>query len=441
MGIDLGKYTKRSFKDALSRASDDFSNKLQDKATNALSGALGKGLRSLGLSSSVVSDITSRFADSVKADLAAEWYGRSQPETNRISGEGIRNLRKPEGVAQVNASFQSDIQLKQLNGITVFPKSGLGKYKCSLVFRDYERPKPTEPATSTIADTIFLPLPRNLVEMYGIELQKQGLGTIGAAFDEYLTTGNIRAVADDIKIAAYDQFSRAMGDLLNSVVDNAGTAALAALQQSNQFAFNPHLSVMFQGVQLRPHSFRWLMAAETPEDSAEIKKIISKIRQYALPNFFADTTAMFTYPKMVTVNFYPWADDPKTRNDFYPIKQCLIEGISVNYAPNGIPSFFRDGSPTMVELEVRLYELEYFTEFDFTGKRSERVAAEEGKDLLAKVKGGKSAESGSEPTSTNSQQPPPKPAPPAPAPPPPAPPGAASQARVPSWKEDPAFPS
>lgn len=414
MGADFDKYVKRSFKDALSRASDDFSNKLQDAATNALSGALGKGLRSLGLSSSIVSDITSRFADSVKADLAAEWYGRSQPETNRISGEGIRNLRAPEAAAQVNSKFKTDIEMTAYPERTVFPNGGTGHYSCSLVFRDYERPKPTVPAQGNIVDTIFLPLPRNLVEMYGIELQKQGLGTIGAAFDEFLTTGNIRAVADDVKIAAYDQFSRSMGELLNSVVDNAGNAALAALQQSNKFAFNPHLSVMFQGVQLRPHSFRWLLAPENPADSAQIKKIISKLRQYALPNFFSDTTAMFTYPKMVTVNFYPWAEKAETKNDFYPIKQCLIEGISVNYAPNGIPSFFRDGNPTMVEIEVRLYEIEYFTEMDFTGQRSTRSAEKEAGNALASITGASrstSGEAGNEPTSTDIQEQKPLPGP------------------------------
>lgn len=415
MGLDLSKYTKRSFKDALSRASDDFSNKLQDKATNALSGALGKGLRSLGLSSSVVSDITSRFADSVKADLAAEWYGRSQPETNRISGEGIRNLRTPNATAQVNSNFKSDIESTPVTSITTFPRSGLGKYKCSLEFSDYVRPMPTKAATKENPKFIYLPLPRNLVEMYGIELQKQGLGTIGAAFDEFLTTGNIRAVADDVKIAALDQISRQVGDLLNSVVDNAGTAALAAIQQSNKFAFNPHLSVMFQGVQLRPHSFRWLLAPETIEDSAEIKKIISMIRQYALPNFFSDTTAMFTYPKMVTVNFYPWANSTDTRNDFYPIKQCLVEGISVNYAPNGIPSFFKEEAegenkllkgpyPTMVELEIRLYEIEYFTEMDFTDKRSERSAEKDALSVINSLKKGGSPEAGQEPTSGNARK-------------------------------------
>lgn len=412
MGLDIGKYTKRSFKDALSRASDDFSNKLQDKATNALSGALGKGLRSLGLSSSIVSDITSRFADSVKADLAAEWYGRSQPETNRITGEGIRNLRDPNATAEVNSRFESDIKrsyAKLSENVMSFPVEGLGKYYCGLEFRTYERPKPTEPAAGTLVDTIFLPLPRNLVEMYGIELQKQGMGTIGAAFDEYLTTGNVRAVADDVKIAAYDQFSRAMGELLNSVVDNAGTAALGALQQTKGFAFNPHLSVLFQGVQLRPHSFRWLLAPEDEDDSKQIKKIISRIRQHALPNFFSDTTAAFTYPKMVLFHFYPWAKDD--RNDFYPMKECLIEGISVNYAPNGIPSFFRDGSPTMVEIELRLYELEYFTESDFTGSRSSRNFEQEGSDMLSGLKKAASSEAGSEPTSTNVQQQKPLPGP------------------------------
>lgn len=415
MGLDFEKFKKRSFKDALSRASDDFSNKLQDKATNALSGALGKGLRSLGLSSSIVSDITSRFADSVKADLAAEWYGRSRPETNRISGEGIRNNRTPEAAAQVNEDFKVAMAApgESASNTSKFPLAGNGKYFCSLSFREYQRPTPLAAGYGKYEHAVFLPLPRNLVEMYGIELNKPSLGTIGAAFDEFTRTGQLSNVYDDVRIAAVDQATRAIGPLLNSVVDNAGTAILTAIQQTNKFAFNPHLSVMFQGVQLRPHTFRWLLAPDNEEDSKNLLNIIYKLRAYSLPNFLTGSTAMFSYPKMVTVDFFPWASDPGTRNNFYPIKQCLIEGVSINYAPNGIPSFFKGGYPTMVELEVRLFEMEYFTQYDFTNQLDPRTPEGVMKDFFAGIKKatGVEGEGGQEPTSTNTQQEKPQPGP------------------------------
>ena len=84
MGFDFDKYVKRSAKDAFSRVSDDISNKLQDAATNGVNKLLGKGLKAVGLSNKVVNNITSKFADSVKADLGAQFYVSLAKESELI---------------------------------------------------------------------------------------------------------------------------------------------------------------------------------------------------------------------------------------------------------------------------------------------------------------------------------------------------------------------
>ena len=146
MGFNLENYIKRSSKDAFSRISDDVSNRLRDAATNAVSGALGKGLKAIGLSNKIVNDVTSRFADSVRADLAAEWYQTTDPVMNRLSGEGIRNNRTPgaKGLA-TKTRFEKDITEGENwagrdPGKTslAFPKDNLGRYYCAFEFREYD---------------------------------------------------------------------------------------------------------------------------------------------------------------------------------------------------------------------------------------------------------------------------------------------------------------
>ena len=381
MGFNINKYIKRSSKDAFSRISDDVSNKLQDAATNAVAGALGKGLKAVGLSNKIVNDITSRFADSVRAELGAEWYQTSDPVLNRLSGEGIRKNRAPSKGLASNQSFEKNISEGEnwaARGASTpylsFPKDNLGRYYCAFEFRKYERPAPQLAATPIALKTVFLPIPRNLVETHGITYENAPLGAIGAVADSLQKGGEglgkaLGATAGDVLLKNLQK--------INPLDTGAGNAATTFIQQAYGFAANPHLSVLFKGGTLREHTFRWLLAPESPEESYELREIVNDFRRFSLPTFFGDTTAVFDYPKMCKVRFFPWASGnasgSNNPNDLYTIKQCMIKNIVVNYAPNGIPSFFAGTDlPTMIEFEVQLQEIEYFTAEDFGGAASEK---------------------------------------------------------------------
>lgn len=413
MGFDFNKYVKRSAKDAFSRISDDVSNKLQDAATNAVSGALGKGLKAIGLSNKIVNDITSKFADSVKAELAAEWYQTSDPVLNRLSGEGIRNNRAPsKGLIHNNKNFEKDITEGEnwagrgaSTPFLSFPKDNLGRYYCAFEFRKYERPAPQMVATPIALKTIFLPIPRNLVETHGIQYENTPLGTTGAIADSLQKGGEglgkaMGATAGDVLLKNLQK--------INPLDSNAGNVAATFIQQAYGFATNPHLSVLFKGGTLREHTFRWLFAPESPAESQELKEIINDFRRFSLPTFFGDTTAVFDYPKMCKVRFFPWASgNPNGANnpdDLYTIKQSMIKNIVVNYAPNGIPSFFAGTDlPTMIELEVQLQEIEYFTAEDYGGAASEKKLSNVAK-AVEKAFGSSGEGSSGEPTRTNERK-------------------------------------
>lgn len=383
MGFNFDKYVKRSAKDAFSRISDDISNKLEDRATNAISGALGKGLKAIGLSNKVVNNITSKFADSVKAEMGAEFYGKIEPVTERIAGEGIRANRAPNltGVATVKTEFEGKIaagsnwsELSKSSQIFAYP-SNPGLYYMALEFRDYQRPAPLREATSKLESTIFLPIPRNLVEQHKMSYDAAAQGAAGGIADSLLSgkkdTMNVQA-------AMGAEAGKIVQNALNGVIDDAGTAAINALQQSYGFAFNPHLAVLFKGGNLRTHEFTWTFAPESFEESQRLLQIIQVLRQSSLPQFFARSTAIFDYPKMCKVKFYPWArnggESGRIERDLYVIKQCMISDIDINYAPNGVPSFFAGTSlPTFIQLRLGLQEIEYHTQRDY-GVKPDREA-------------------------------------------------------------------
>jgi hypothetical protein len=73
---------------------------------------------------------------------------------------------------------------------------------------------------------------------------------------------------------------------------------------------------------------------------------------------------------MCKVKFYPWArnggESGRAERDLYVIKQCMISDIDINYAPNGVPSFFAGTSlPTLIQLRLGLQEIEYHTQRDY----------------------------------------------------------------------------
>lgn len=386
MGFNFEKYVKRSAKDAFSRISDDISNKLEDAATNAISGALGKGLKAIGLSNKIVNNITSKFADSVKADLGAQFYGKVEPVTERIAGEGIRANRAPNftGVANVKTNFERKIASgsnwsslsvdgdgKKDPNFLAHPANP-GIYYMALEFREYQRPAPLMQASGKLTKTIFLPIPRNLVEQHKMTYDAQAQGAAGGIMDDILSG---KSVGSSLDVAVGGQVAKIVSNALNGVIDDAGDATLNALQQSYGFAINPHLSVMFKGGNLRNHEFTWMFAPESVQESLEILNIIQVLRQSSLPQFFSNATALFDYPQMCKVKFYPWArnkgESGRLERDLYVIKQCVISDIDINYAPNGVPSFFAGTSlPTFIQLRLGLQEIEYHTQYDYGKERT-----------------------------------------------------------------------
>lgn len=400
MGFDFDKYVKRSAKDAFSRISDDISNKLEDAATNGISKLLGKGLKGIGLSNKVVNNITSKFADSVKADLGAQFYGKVEPVTERIAGEGIRASRAPNltnSAALADTEFQRKITTgsnwakiaaggagkgfgddKLGNNYLAYPETP-GLYFVALEFRKYERPNPYKTATGKLIETIFLPMPRNLVEQHRMTYDAAAQGAPGGIADSLLGKGD---VGESIKTAAGEEVSKIISNALNGVIEGSGDAALNAIQQSYGFAINPHLSVLFKGGNLRTHEFTWMFAPESVQESITLVQIINSLRLHSLPQFFQDTASLFDYPKMCKMKFYPfayWGSGEggalnRREDDLFIIKQSMISEIDVNYAPNGVPSFFAGTSyPTFIQLRITLQELEYHTQRDYGNAPSRRT--------------------------------------------------------------------
>lgn len=351
---------KRDLGGIANRLIDDAVNRIENKLENAVEDALTKGLNKIGLSNGVAREISSRFTDSFSAGRADEFFRNPTAEQNRVSRRQIEE-RLLAGVAET--TFDSVQRLNTANLNTVespllqFPDS-LGKYYMRLDFQSYHRPSPQMEAIFRRFKTISLPIPRDLKEQFEIMVdgKEQGVG------------GGMQDIGYDLLRGAGEGVTKNLFALVYSSVVQAveGTGAGSAIGQLTRAVPNPHLQAIFSGVQLRTHTFQWTFAPRNPGESRMLMKIIREIKKNSLPAYSTQGTAALQYPSMVDVKLMFKKNGSPRELDMIRFKKCLIQNVNVNYAPAGLPSFFRDTrDPTMIQLEIQFLETEIQTFEDY----------------------------------------------------------------------------
>ncbi len=221
-------------------------------------------------------------------------------------------------------------------------------------------------ATDVTQAHIALPLPENLVDSIGINYETTDLGLAAVGFQAGAKTGEALKTFLNTQDAA--AASGAVGNIgvaggaeyvLRSVAQVSGAVG-GLLNLSSGNVPNPFQTAIFKNVEIRQHNFTFRLTPETPEDSVMIAKIISELKFHALPGGSASSTFL-SMPDEVDVLFFG-------TNALYGFARCVIKRIQVNYAPQNVPSFFKNtaesklvGAPQAVELQIELSEIEQLT--------------------------------------------------------------------------------
>lgn len=376
----LDKYIKRAAQGPLRRLSADIVEKttsaVETRLENTVSSVFTKALGKTNLSSKVIDELSSRFGDSLKRDLADKYFQTFSTGVQRLVTGSIYDNMLPSNMVDVTSaaaagsvSRKSNDKRISVNGtkdILQYP-SQLGPYYMALNFRSYIRTAPQARATTEFKNSIILPLPKNMSEHFNIGVTGKQLGIVGATAD-FVQTSAYNPNPDSR--AAY-QASQAGALSYNlavaafqSVFRQAGETTIEALGQYIKAVPNPHMAAIFNGVNLRQFHFTWTFAPRNPEESYEIKKIVNSLRMNALPAFSSTGTSLLQYPNLCFVEMYPWADQPG--EELIKFKPALLTDVIVNNSPNGIPSFFAGTNlPTFVQIEITFMEVEYFTADDY----------------------------------------------------------------------------
>lgn len=287
---------------------------------------------------------------------------------------GVAAQQALEGLNRLNDALTNDVRLAaEFGGEITFPEDLLRNDTTvpfmSMEFKAYRRRSIREAPFFQSQMKIRLPIPDNILDSQSVTYDRDNLGpAIGSAMDALSGSGNVI----NSPAAAFSTLSNAAGpeNIINQGIAQGLQAAQilgrsgplqgigSAVNALTGLSINPFQTILFKSPDFKRHSFTWKFAPKNRVETERLNLLINTFKYHSLPGLRAGV-ALFSYPEVLEINFRP------TSRYLYRFKTCVVDSITVNYAPNN-PSFFKTvtGAPTAVTVQLNLQEIEIWTKED-----------------------------------------------------------------------------
>tara|TARA_E500000318_G_scaffold111997_1_gene133232 strand:- start:795 stop:1802 length:1008 start_codon:yes stop_codon:yes gene_type:complete len=272
-----------------------------------------------------------------------------------------------------------------------FPHT-IGHHAMILNFKDYDYGGGAH-MREVSNDSIILPLPKNLQDNLNIKVGADELGITGSLAAES-TSGaedaasatsqiqnKIKGMFGDAKdeaasVSAIESFAGVLNKGLDTglFLARAGLGGIApdiakGIGAGKGTAINPYATLVFSGVDLKVHTFEWLLSPDTPQEAETLRKIIRTIQRHVTPEMdgvlgesISKSTlgrGLLKYPSMVDCFFHGI-----NNKFFYKLKTSMVSQFNVDYTPNGI-ALNKGGKPSAVRLNMIMTEAAIHTKADY----------------------------------------------------------------------------
>jgi hypothetical protein len=358
----LDRFSK-SVSNVINDEIDNATSKINDKLENTVNNLFSKALKGVGIGGRLGRALESEFASSLQNARADKFFGTMSSMSERAAVVDICNAMTPKFA---ETAFKASERLKGQNegandkNVFQFPQQQMAYYT-KLEFKQYVRPSPQSTPDTTTKHTIILPLPKDLEESLSVRLSQDDAGMAQGITDALFNMANGDGSAPETKNLIIQAAARKLNDLSKG---QAGQIAGAIP--------NPYVTLMFNGVDLRSFTFTWKFAPRNETESKMLKAILQLIKGSALPTY-SSGVGVLQYPMLCKMTLMSqdksWDGTENFKEGSHPIigfKHALIENVTINYSPNGIPSFFAGTSlPTFYQVSITLKEIEYFTGEDY----------------------------------------------------------------------------
>ena len=231
----------------------------------------------------------------------------------------------------------------------------------------------------TYLQSIYLPMPENLVYNEPIDWTGTDLGMMKAGADALLgKAGSDNALGSAALGQAGNVLAGGAGAIVSKLLGGGllggavlgglggGAALQGAIESNLRIKANPFKEQTFQGVGFRPFEFSFIFNARSQTEVNTIRKIINTFRKYSKPSLESAESAIFNYPAEFQIEFLTldreigqWYD-----NEYVPrLKQCICKSVNTNFTTAGWKSF-EEGAPTTITLQLGFEEVDIITSGD-----------------------------------------------------------------------------
>lgn len=226
---------------------------------------------------------------------------------------------------------------------------------------------------------IALPIPSNLSTGYGAQYDTgTGIGVLGSVARDATAAGatDIQSLAE---LARGDELGNALVQQAKAIGLGASPEILALLGAGVSgplgagvgaalggvargaavgagIAVNPHLAVIFDGVNFRTHSFQYKFSPRSSGESNNVREIIKIFKKHMLPTL-ADGNAFFEYPDEFKIKF-----NSKNEKFLFKIGTSVLTDFQINYNPDGGSYFHQNGAPVSVSMQLSFTEIDILTQ-------------------------------------------------------------------------------
>jgi hypothetical protein len=174
-------------------------------------------------------------------------------------------------------------------------------------------------------------------------------------------------IGDTALIAAAQKIQEAAGKVVGQGAATAG--AFLALGGVN----NPMLEMIYKSPSFRSFSYEFMFYPRDEREALEVQNIIERFRFHQAPEIDAGSSGLLLIPpSQFDIQFY-YGGFPNP--NIPTIGRCVMDSISVNYAPNGWsayempgendPRLGRTGMPTAIQMTVNFKETVIITKQAF----------------------------------------------------------------------------
>lgn len=240
----------------------------------------------------------------------------------------------------------------ETGGDYIFPKDLNSDYFMNIVFYEYRRDDLNSIGSTNRLASMRLPIPNNLVDNYGANYSEESLNTLLSAGTNEALEGDIGGL---LGVGALAALKGITGASQNPVVSGLSNSLGPIASAMTGLSLNPFLTVMFKSPQYKQYQFSWRLYAKNNQEAQDISDMVTLTRYHMSPDRSVGVGgAILSWPSLVKCEI------SAKGSELYPFKYGVIKDCSFNFAPDGNPSFFKDGRPTAVDFHITIQEVEYF---------------------------------------------------------------------------------